>query len=64
MSRSELLSRAARYLEELDAKSATDKSDLALASFGPSDDSAADAVTPDIACWPRRPTTGQRGGIY
>lgn len=46
MSRSEFFSRAAvRYLDELDAESVTCKIDLAVASLGPSDDSAADAVT-------------------
>ena len=45
MSRSELFSRAAaRYLDELDAESVTRQIDLALSSFGPRDDSAADAV--------------------
>ncbi len=42
MSRSELFSRAAaRYLDELDAESVTRRIDLAVASFGPLDDSAA-----------------------
>ena len=45
MSRSELFSRAAaRYLDELDAASVTHRIDLAVASFGPLDGSAADAV--------------------
>jgi metal-responsive CopG/Arc/MetJ family transcriptional regulator len=45
MSRSELFSRAAaRYLDELDSESVTRQIDLAVASFGESDDSAADAV--------------------
>ncbi len=45
MSRSELFSRAAvRYLDELDGESVTRQIDLAVASFGQSDDSAADAV--------------------
>ncbi len=45
MSRSELFSRAAaRYLDELDAESVTRQIDLAVASLGPRDDSAADAV--------------------
>ncbi|MHB1721246.1 MAG: ribbon-helix-helix domain-containing protein [Acidimicrobiales bacterium] len=45
MSRSELFSRAAaRYLDELDAESVTRQIDLAVASCGPRDDSAADAV--------------------
>ena len=45
MSRSELFSRAAaRYLDELDAASVTHRIALAVASFGPRDDSAADAV--------------------
>ncbi len=45
MSRSELFSRAAaRYLDELDAESVTRQIDLAVASFGQRDDSAADAV--------------------
>ena len=45
MSRSELFSRAAAsYLDELDSKSVTHQIDLAVASLGHSDDSAADAV--------------------
>ncbi|MHB1852833.1 MAG: ribbon-helix-helix domain-containing protein [Acidimicrobiales bacterium] len=45
MSRSELFSRAVvRYLDELDAKSVTDEIDLAVASSGQNDGSAADAV--------------------
>ena len=45
MSRSEIFSRAAtRYLDELDAESVTHQIDLAVASSGQSDDSAADAV--------------------
>ncbi len=45
MSRSELFSQAAaRYLDELDAESVTRQIDLAVASLGQRDDSAADAV--------------------
>jgi len=45
MSRSELVSRAAAsYLDELDSESVTHQIDLAVASLGQSDDSAADAV--------------------
>jgi len=45
MSRSELFSRAAAsYLDELDSESVTHQIDLAVASLGQSDDSAADAV--------------------
>jgi len=45
MSRSALFSRAATwYLDELDRQSVTSQIDLAVASLGPSDDAAADAV--------------------
>ena len=45
MSRSEFFSRAvARYLDELDALSLTERLDLVVTSLGGSDGSAADAV--------------------